>query len=403
MRWLQQTSKISNWVRQNQFHKIYTVSTLPDPTFWCDGKNFVSFSTNNYLGLAHDPRVIAAAKDGLKFGIANTESRLLGGDLEVYHELEDEIARMKGKEAAIIFASGFLTNFSVLSSLPNIALNARMYGYNCGAMGKWVYFSDEFNHTSINVGISASRAKMVPYQHLNMKELDRLMQENSAIPNKLIITDSIFSVDGDLCPLDEILALAEKYDAMIYVDDAHGTGILGKNGAGVMSHFGIVSDRIIHMGTLSKAYGSIGGFVAANKDLIDLLRFVCSGYIFTSTIPQDQAYAIIAAMKVIKENPSLIENLWDNQKYFVEKMRSLPYQLVSDTSPIVPILIGDEKLADQFTRIIHDNALHVDSVKFPSVPYGKARLRVILNAHHTKEQIDKLVRVLDENKNLLAS
>jgi 7-keto-8-aminopelargonate synthetase-like enzyme len=188
---------------------------------------------------------------------------------------------------------------------------------------------------------------------------------------------------------------------MIYVDDAHGTGVIGKNGAGVLSHFGIVSDRIIHMGTLSKAYGSIGGFIAANKDLVDLLRFVCSGYIFTSTIPQDQAYAIIAAINAIKENPSLIASLWSNQKYFVEKMRALPYQLVSIVSPIVPILIGDEKLADKFTAIIHENGMHVDSVKFPSVPYGKARLRVILNAHHTKEQIDKLVAVLEKNKGLL--
>ena len=401
MQWLKQTSEISKWVKQQQFHKIYSVTTLPDPNFWCEGKQFTSFSTNNYLGLAHHPEVIDAARKGLEFGVANTESRLLSGDLKIYHTLEEEIAKMKGKEAAMIFASGFLTNFSVLSSIPNIALNARMYGYNCKMMGKWVYFSDEFNHTSINVGISASRAKIVPYPHLDLQRLERLIEENAEIPNKLIITDSIFSVNGDICPLDKLLNLAEKYDAMIYVDDAHGTGVLGKNGAGIMSHFEIKSDRIIHMGTLSKAYGSIGGFIAANNDLIDLLRFVCSGYIFTSTIPQDQAYAIIAAIKIIKQNPQLIKNLWDNQKYFIKKMGNLPYQLTSESSPIVPILIGDEKLSDKFTNIIHENGLHVDSVKFPSVPYGKARLRVILNARHTKEQIDKLVAVLDKNKNLL--
>jgi 7-keto-8-aminopelargonate synthetase-like enzyme len=154
---------------------------------------------------------------------------------------------------------------------------------------------------------------------------------------------------------------------------------------------------------LSKAYGSIGGFIAADKKLIGLLRLNCSGYGFTSTIPQDQAYAIIAAIKVINENPQLIKNLWDNKEYFVNKMKKLSYQLVSTASPIVPIFIGDEKLSSEFTRILRENFIHVDSVKFPSVPYKKSRLRVILNACHTREQIDKLVRVLEQNQHLIAA
>lgn len=310
MQWLNQITEISDWVSQQQFHTTYCGATLPDPTFISEGKKMVSFSTNNYLGLAHHPQVIEAAKEGLKYGLANTESRLLGGDLEVYHHLEKILARMKGKEDSMIFASGFLANFSILSTIPNLALNARIYGCSLAKMDKWVYFSDEYNHTSINVGMNASRAKIVTYRHLDLNHLEDCLKNHAEIKNKLIVTDSVFSVDGDICPLDKILQLAEKYHAMIYVDDAHGTGVIGKNGCGVTSHFNISSDRIIHMGTLSKAYGSIGGFVATNKKLIDLLRLNCSGYGFTSTIPQDQAYGIIAAINVINNHPELIQSLW---------------------------------------------------------------------------------------------
>ncbi|WP_079436586.1 pyridoxal phosphate-dependent aminotransferase family protein [Zoogloea sp. LCSB751] len=393
---------IARWLEERgTVHLIPRVESLPSPAFRMDGREHVSFSTNNYLGLASHPRMIAKAREGLeRYGVGNCESRLLGGDLEIYDQLEQKLAAMKGKDTALLFATGYLTNLGVLSSLVKTAQFARMYGYRTRGRHSYAFFSDEYNHVSIREGIRLSGADRLTFRHLDLNHLESLLQASEAT-TRIIVTDGVFSQDGDIAPLPALLQLAERYDAMVYVDDAHGTGVLGVNGGGITEHFGIDDPRLICMGTLSKAYGAIGGFIATDKYIGELLRLTCSAYGFTSTLPPDQVFAVSEAIDIVADEPERRQRLWANQRYFVESMKGLPYQVVSTTTPIVPVLIGDEVLTDRLSEQLRGVGLHVDSVKFPAVPKNQGRLRVILNAGHTREQIDLLVSLLREQHTVL--
>ncbi len=398
---MKELQEISKWVLQHAFHKLDVVDSLPAPSFAVNGVKHVSFSSNNYLGLSADKRTVAAAIEGLTmYGVGNCESRLLGGNLKIYEDFEDKIAKLKGKESAILFATGYLTNLGFLATLPKIAHYARIYGYRAKKFSKYEYFSDEYNHASIKEGIKMSGVQSYAYRHVDLVHLEELLQKSDA-ENKIIVTDGVFSQDGDIAPLPQMLALAHKYNAMIYIDDAHGTGVLGANGGGILEHFNVNDDRIIYMGTLSKAYGAIGGFVATKEHIIFLMRLTCSSYGFTSTLPPDQVFALSKAVDLVHEAPELRKKLWENQHYFVSKMKNLRYKILSTTTPIVPVLLNSEAVSDEFERILAQNKIHVDSVKFPAIPFGKARLRVILNAWHTFEEIDHLVEVLAQNQHLL--
>ena len=376
------------------FHAISKVSTLPDPVFVCEGQTMVSFSSNNYLGLANDPRLIAAAREGLeKYGVGNCESRLLGGDMDIYRELESKLARLKDKETALLFATGYLTNLGVLSALMSSATVARVYGYHPSQRQKHVYFSDECNHVSIREGIRMSGAQKVTYRHRDSEDLSRKLKSTDA-SCKIIVTDGVFSMDGDIAVLPDLLALAEEHDAMVYVDDAHGTGVLGAQGQGTTEYYGVKSDRLICMGTLSKAYGAIGGFIATERYIADILRFTCSAYGYTSTLPPDQALAVSTAMGIVRDEPERRERLWANQRYFVNRMQALGFKLISTQSCIIPAWIGDETRCESYARILEENGFHVDSICFPAVKIGQARLRFNMNARHTREQIDRLLEIL---------
>ncbi|MBS0355837.1 MAG: pyridoxal phosphate-dependent aminotransferase family protein [Proteobacteria bacterium] len=393
---------IARWLEQRgTVHLIPRVESLPSPAFRMDGSEHVSFSTNNYLGLASHPRMIAKAREGLeRYGVGNCESRLLGGDLEIYDQLEQKLADMKGKDTALLFATGYLTNLGVLSSLVKTAQFARMYGFRTRGRHSYAFFSDEYNHVSIREGIRLSGADRLTFRHLDLEHLESLLKASEAT-TKIIVTDGVFSQDGDIAPLPELLSIADRYDAMVYVDDAHGTGVLGANGGGITEHFGINDPRLICMGTLSKAYGAIGGFIATDKYIGELLRLTCSAYGFTSTLPPDQVFAVSEAIDIVQDEPERRQRLWDNKRYFVESMQGLPYTLVSTTTPIVPVLIGDEVLTDNLSQLLRSVGLHVDSVKFPAVPKNQGRLRVILNAGHTRKQIDLLVSVLRDQQSVL--
>lgn len=393
---------IARWLDQRgTVHLIPRVESLPSPVFRMEGSEHVSFSTNNYLGLASHPRMIAKAREGLeRYGVGNCESRLLGGDLEIYDQLEQKLAAMKGKDTALLFATGYLTNLGVLSSLVKTAQFARIYGYRTRGRHSYAFFSDEYNHVSIREGIRLSGADRLTFRHLDLDHLESLLKASEAT-TKIIVTDGVFSQDGDIALLPELLQLADRYDAMVYVDDAHGTGVLGANGGGITEHFGIDDPRLICMGTLSKAYGAIGGFIATGKHIGELLRLTCSAYGFTSTLPPDQVFAVSEAIDIVTDEPERRQRLWDNQRYFVEAMQGLPYQLVSTATPIVPVLIGDEVQTDRLSLLLRSVGLHVDSVKFPAVPKNQGRLRVILNAGHTREQIDLLVSVFRNHQAVL--
>jgi glycine C-acetyltransferase len=374
--------------------QLLVPASLPDPCFQLDGREVVSFSTNNYLAIANSPRLKARAKEALeRYGVGNCESRLLGGNLALYDALEAKLARIKRKEAALVFATGYLTNLGVLPALVRSTQLARAYGYRSRKRWTYGFFSDEFNHLSIREGIRASGAPAVAYRHADMNDLEQKLHASSA-DVKFIVTDGVFSQHGDIAPLPEMIALADRYDAFIYVDDAHGTGVLGATGAGTLEHFGVESPRIIHMGTLSKAYGSIGGFVATDAYVATILRLGCSAYGFTSTLPPDQAAAVLEAIDMVQDEPERRQQLWENQHLFVTAMQQAGFTLGCTLTPIVPLVVGDELECGRLAAGLRDAGIHVDAIMFPAVARGQSRLRFIMNAHHTSAHIAHVVQTL---------
>jgi len=368
--------------------------TLPDPSFETDRGRLVSFSTNNYLGLSTSERLRRVARSAIeRYGVANCESRLLGGNLELYDRLEARLAALKRKPAALLFATGYLANISVLPVLVRATNLARAFGYTPSMNWKHAYFTDEFNHLSIREGIRASGAASFAFRHLDMNDLEAKLRGSPA-HIKIIVTDGVFSQHGDIVPLPDMLTLADRYDATVYVDDAHGTGVLGVTGAGTSEHFGIESPRLIQMGTLSKAYGAIGGFVATEERITRILRFGCSAFGFTSTLPPDQAAAVLEAIDVVRDEPERRRRLWENQRYFLERLDRAGISPLSRCTPIVPVPIGSERHCDRVAVGLRDSGFHVDAIVFPAIAAGSALLRFILNAHHTPEQIDGVVDAL---------
>lgn len=371
-----------------------TPSTLPDPTFMIGGRRVVSFSSNNYLALATSARLKARACEALaRYGVGNCESRLLGGNLELYETLEERLASVKRKPTALLFATGYLTNLGVLPTLVRASNLARAFGYSPSKSWKHAFFTDEFNHLSIREGIRASGVPAFAFKHLQMDDLDQKLRRSDA-HIKIIVTDGVFSQHGDIAPIPEMLALAEQHDAMVYIDDAHGTGVLGSAGGGTTDHFGIDSPRIIHMGTLSKAYGCIGGFIATEPYVAEILRIGASAYGFTSTLPPDQAAAVLEAIDVVADEPERRQCLWSNQRYFVSRLLARGITPTSTATPIVPVFIGDEDRCLRISAGLRAAGFHVDAIVLPAIGPGQSRLRFIMNAHHTREQIDYVVDAL---------
>jgi glycine C-acetyltransferase len=394
--------ELADWFGWRSPYEPAVVDSLPTPTFTVKNTQQVSFSTNNYLGIANSPRMKAAAIRGIEtFGVGNSDSRLLGGNLALYGELERKIARSNGKSHAILFATGYLTNLGVLSTLPRATQTARVYGFSASRDYSYAYFSDEYNHISIREGMRLSGARRYSYRHRDLDHLEKLLRQSDAT-SKIIVTDGVFSQDGDIAPIPDLLRLAERWDAMLYVDDAHGTGVLGASGGGVLDHFSATSERLIYMATLSKAYGSIGGYVASHALITEILRMSCPAYGFTATLPPDQAMVISTAIDVVRDEPERRQRLWDNQRYFVKRMADLSFRLVSTETPIVPIWLGDEDRTQQLALAIRAEGIHVDSIRFPAVPIKSARLRIQMNAGHRREHIDHLVDVLKRHQHLAA-
>ena len=394
---MQELRDIAHWLTEHSVnHEITVNTTLPDPSFISEGRRYISFSTNNYLALANHPRLVDAGKQGLdRYGVGNCESRLLGGDLEVYRELESRLGALKHKTDAVLFVTGYMTNIGVLSSLVKAGTLARLHGYRAPRRYKYAYYSDEFNHVSIREGIQMSGALRHNYRHRDMNHLETLLKAgDGTIP--IIVTDGVFSMDGTIAPLPDLVALAERYGAILYVDDAHATGVMGRSGGGTSEHFDCYSPSIIQMGTLSKAFGAIGGFVAVEREVADVIRLTSSAYGFTCPPPPDQACALIAALDILVDEPQRLQRLWENQRYFISRLQPLGFNLVSTETAIVPVLIGDSELCQKYSQALRAEGIHVDAVQFPATPLGQARLRFMMNAGHTREQIDHVVSVMGD-------
>ncbi len=363
---------------------LITIRTIESPQgAWIitDGKRVLNMCANNYLGFANHPTLRAAAKSAIdEFGVGPAAVRSIAGTMSLHKALESKLAAFKNVEATISFQSGFNSNLATIPAMVG---------------EEDVIFSDELNHASIIDGSRLSRARIVRYAHCDAQSLeDRLKNEREA-RRKLVITDGVFSMDGDIAPLPDIVNVAEQYDAMLMVDDAHGEGVLGKNGRGIADHFGMHGRVDMEVGTLSKAFGVIGGYVAGRKHVIDYLGQKGRPFLFSSALTPSDVAGCMAAVEILQDSEEPVRKLWENTKYFKDKMRSLGFDLGRSQTPITPVMIGDAKVAKDFSRRLFEQNVFAQSIGFPTVARGKARIRVMISATHTREDLDSAVSVFE--------
>ena len=356
------------------------------PECTIDGKHVINIASNNYLGLTTHPRLREAALEALKkFGVGSGAVRTVAGTMAIHMELERKIAQFKNVEACVVFQSGFTANAGTVSAI----------------LGKDDFIiSDELNHASIIDGARLSRAKIKVFRHKDMAHAEELLKEVQNEPgHKLMITDGVFSMDGDIGPLPALCDLAEKYGAIMMVDDAHASGVLGRNGRGTIDHFNVHGRVDVQVGTLSKAIGALGGYVCGSKDLIDFLYHRARPFLFSTSHPPSVAATCIAAFEVLQEEPELIDKLWGNTRFFKKELGLLGFNIgggntPASETPITPIIVGEGKRAMDFSRELFKEGVFVTGIAFPTVPEGKARLRTIMSATHTQDQLTRALDVL---------
>jgi glycine C-acetyltransferase len=356
----------------------------PECTF--DGKHVINLASNNYLGLTTHPKLREAALDATrKYGVGSGAVRTIAGTMKIHMELEQKIARFKNVEACVVFQSGFTANAGTVSAI----------------LGKDDFIiSDELNHASIIDGARLSRAKIKVFRHKDTAHAEELLKEVQNEPgHKLLITDGVFSMDGDIGPLPALCDLAEKYGAIMMVDDAHASGVLGRNGRGTIDHFNVHGRVDIQVGTLSKAIGALGGYVCGSKDLIDFLYHRARPFLFSTSHPPSVAATCIAAFEVLEEEPELMDHLWANTRFFKKELGLLGFNIggkntPASETPITPIIIGEGKLAMDFSRELFKEGVFATGIAFPTVPEGKARIRTIMTATHTQDQLSRALDVL---------
>ncbi len=372
--WL--TQEIDSLKDQGLYNRIRTIGSAQGARLVVDGKDVLNFCSNNYLGLANHPKIVEAAKDATKkYGVGPAAVRSIAGTMDLHVELEKRLAKFKGAEDVITFQSGFTANLGTIS-----ALVAR----------EDVIFSDRLNHASIIDGCRLSGARIVAYEHNDANALEAAIRENAGTYRRaLIVTDGVFSMDGDIAPLPALYEVAKKYDILFMVDDAHGEGVLGKGGRGIVDHFNLHGKVDIEVGTMSKAFGVVGGMVAGNKIIIDWLRQRGRPFLFSSAVTAPDAAACLAAVDLLDESTALVDKLWGNAKYFKSEMKKLGFDIGASETPITPIMLGEAPLAQQFSRELFENGVFAMSIGFPTVAKGKARIRVMISASHEKTDLDK--------------
>ncbi|MBI4320172.1 MAG: 8-amino-7-oxononanoate synthase [Chloroflexi bacterium] len=345
------------------------------PRVKIDGRPTIMLSSNNYLGLATHPRLKEAAKEAIdRYGCGAGASRLIAGTMELHQQLEERIARFKGTEAALVFNSGYTANLGLIATLAG--------------EGDTV-FSDELNHASIVDGCRLSKAEVRVYPHKDISALKSVLSHSTGGGRRLIATDSVFSMDGDVAPLAEIVSLAKRYGATVIVDEAHATGVLGKDGRGVASLLGIEDAIDIQMGTLSKALGCFGAYVAGSRHLVELLVNKCRAFIFTTALPPSVIASALAAFDIVESEPWRREALNANAAYLRKGLRELGYDILNDETHIIPVLIGDATRTVMLSKKLLDRGVFACGIRPPTVPEGKSRLRVTVMATHTREDLDE--------------
>jgi pyridoxal phosphate-dependent acyltransferase, putative len=370
------TKELEGLKAQGLYNRIRTIESPQGAWLVVDGKKVLNFCSNNYLGLANHPKLVAAAKKALdEMGIGPAAVRTIAGTMTLHLELEKRLAAFKGVESAITFQSGFTANLATIPAL----------------VGKEdVIFSDRLNHASIIDGCRLSGGKIIPYEHCDVASLESVIKENlSQFRRAMVITDGVFSMDGDIAPLDKIYEVAKKYDILLMVDDAHGEGVLGKGGRGIVDHFDLHGKVDVEVGTMSKAFGVVGGVVAGAPVIVEWLRLRGRPFLFSSAVTVPDAAACIAAIDVLETSTELVDLLWDNARYFKSEMKKLGFDTGLSTTPITPVILGEAPLAQEFSRNLFEEGVFAMALGFPTVPQGKARIRVMISATHSKADLDK--------------
>ena len=377
--------KLENWLdtecatleQSGLLRHLRTVRSAPTGTINLDGRDVVLLGSNNYLGLSTHPKVITAAVEATRtFGTGASGSRLISGNSELYTTLEANLAEAKGTEAALVFSSGYAANTSVI---PVLAGEGD------------VVLSDALNHASIIDGCRLSRATKKVYQHCDVEHLKTLLSESTAFRRRLIVTDGVFSMDGDIAPLPDICDLAAEHDAMVLVDDAHGFGVLGKDGGGTVAHFGLEGEEIIQMGTLSKAVGALGGYIAGSHALIELLINRARGFIFTTGLPPATLAAANAALDLIRSAPELRQRLFSHAKRLKTALTELGYTLLPSETQILPVVLESPQRATSVAEALLAEGVFAPAIRPPAVPTGTSRLRLTVMATHTEAEIQQAI------------
>ncbi len=374
LNWIDQ--ELENLRETGLYNKIRTLSSPQGAWLVVDGKRVLNFCSNNYLGLANHPRVVAAAQEAMsQYGIGPGAVRTIAGTMDLHLQLEKRIAAFKGVEDAITFQSGFTANTGTIPAL----------------VGKEdIIFSDELNHASIIDGCRLSGAPIKRYAHADPTSLEGAIRENEGQYRRgLIITDGVFSMDGDYPPLDKIADIAEAYDLIFMVDDAHGEGVLGEGGRGIVDHFKLHGRVDIEVGTFSKAFGVVGGVVAGNARIIEWLRQRGRPFLFSSAVTVPDVAATLASIDILEESTELVDRLWENAAFFKRKMKSLGFDTGKSMTPITPVMLGETKLAREFSRMLYEEGVFAMALGFPTVPVGLARIRVMISATHSSEDLEQ--------------
>jgi glycine C-acetyltransferase len=363
------------------FNRPRVLETEQKATVIIDGHEVITLSSNNYLGLTVHPRLREAAIKAIeKYGVGSGSVRTIAGTMTLHNELEEKLARFKHTEASLTFQSGYATNLGVISA---IMIEGDMI------------ISDELNHASIIDGIRLCKSPRKVFPHKDMAGLRRALEESRGAHKVMVVTDGVFSMDGDIAPLPQIVELAEEYGAFVMVDDAHSSGVLGKNGRGSVSHFGLDGRVALQIGTLSKGIGALGGYVACSQDMRDFLLQRARPVLFSTSHPPSVVATCIAALEILEEDNSLVERLWENASFFKRGLQQLGFNTGGSETPITPVIVGEGALAMRFSKRLFEEGVFAQGIVFPTVPADKCRVRTIVTAIHTNEELSKALGIFE--------
>ncbi len=367
---------------QGLFTTIRTIDGPMEGHIIVDGRRVLNFCANNYLGLANHPRLREAAKRAIdQYGIGPGAVRTIAGTMTLHVELERRLAEFKHAEAVITMQSGFTANLAVIPALVGSGD---------------VIFSDQLNHASIIDGCRLSRAKIVAYAHNDMDDLRRKIAETTDYQRRLIVSDGVFSMDGDIAPLPELVAIAREHDILLMIDDAHGEGVLGRGGRGIVDHFGLHGQVDIEVGTMSKAFGVIGGIIAGRQIIVDWLRQRARPFLFSSAMTVPDVAACIEAVEMLEGSEELVQRLWQNADFFKREMSTLGFDIGHSQTPIVPVMLGEAPVAQTFSQALFERGVFAMAIGFPTVPRGKARIRVMNTAAHSQDDLEQALSAFEQ-------